>query len=81
MYRGAFLLTAALLIGVSAPATVGAQGVEGNWKFLYVTNGNFEQALAIVNLKTEGGKTTGELVNARLLKPTLKSVTNFGDHA
>ncbi len=79
MHPRAIVLSAALLLAASAPATVGAQGVEGNWKFSYVTNGN-EVGLAIVGLKTEGGKMTGALVTSRLLtNPMLKAVSQEGD--
>ena len=78
MIRRACVLTAALLLAIGAPAVADAQGVEGNWKFNIVANGTFEQTLAIVGLKTEGGKTTGEIV-AGFGNPTIKSVTREGN--
>lgn len=79
MVRRVCVFTAALLLAIAAPAVADAQGVEGNWKFNYVVNGNVEQTLAIVSLKTDGGKTTGELVTGRLANPTLKSVSQEGN--
>ena len=75
MIRGMFVCTAALLLAVSAPLSAGAQGVEGNYRLAYVINGNLEASLAIFALKTEGGKTTGELVTSRLQNGKLKSVS------
>ncbi|MSQ93241.1 MAG: hypothetical protein EXR98_01650 [Gemmataceae bacterium] len=73
-----FVVGIALLLAASAP--VAAQDVSGTWKLSYVTNGAFEQTTAIIKLKRDGDKTTGELVagNPRLLNLTLKSVGQDG---
>ncbi|HZZ80199.1 MAG TPA: hypothetical protein VFE62_16920 [Gemmataceae bacterium] len=71
MYRQICL---ALVVAVSAPMCVGAQGLEGNWKFNYNPNGNAEQSLAIVSLKDK----SGDVVASRLAGAKFKSVTQEG---
>ena len=79
MYHGPLALTAALLIAVSTPVRAGVQGIEGNWKVSYVTNGNIEHSFAIIKLNIDGGKSSGELVTAPRFGVTLKSVTQEGN--
>jgi hypothetical protein len=79
MYRKSFLHAFVMLIAVSAPLTVGAQGVEGTWKLSYVVVGAVEQTYAIVKMTTGGGKTTGELIDGRPAGIKLKSVTQSGN--
>jgi hypothetical protein len=79
MIRRACVLAAALLVAIGAPATVSAQSVDGNWKFIYVVNFNNEQTLAIIGLKTDDGKMTGDVVGGRLANPKIKSVTKEGN--
>ncbi len=76
MSRMLFGFTLALV----AVTTAHAQGIEGSWKLAYISNGNIENTAAIVKLKIQDGKTTGELVagNPRLLKLELKSITQEG---
>ena len=68
----------ALLAFIVLPLSIRAQSVEGNWKFNYVINGNFEQALAIVALKDDNGKVSGELVASRVSNPAFGSVSKDG---
>lgn len=69
-----------LAIAFLAAAGAHAQGIEGTWKLAYISNGNIENTAAIVKLKIQDGKTTGEMVAAspRLLKLELKSITQDG---
>jgi hypothetical protein len=75
MIRRTLGLAVAALIAIGAPAAADAQNVDGKWKLVYIGNGNLEVSLAIVTLKTEGGKTTGETVAGR----PVKSVSVEGD--
>ncbi len=79
MVRRAFLLTAALLLAIGAPASADAQMVDGNWKVAIVFRGNTETTVAIVGLKTDGAKTTGELVASILGNAKVKSITKDGN--
>src|SRR5438445_118444 len=80
MIRRLLVVSLALAFAVGAPARALAQGVEGAWKLSYVTTANLELTAAIVKLKVDGGKTTGELVagSPRIPNLTLKSVVQEG---
>jgi hypothetical protein len=69
MYRQICL---ALILAVGTPVCVGAQELNGNWKFRYIASGNAEQTLAIVDLKDS------KVVASRLLGGKFKSVTQEG---
>lgn len=68
------------VVAVGAPTRVLAQGVEGSWKLSYITTTSFESTAAIVKLKVDGGKTTGEIVagSPRIKNLVLKSVAQEG---
>jgi len=79
MLRWAVSACFALVLALNVPASAKAQNADGTWKLSYVLNG-LDTAMAIVKLKTQDGKVSGEMVAAspRILKLELKSVAQDG---
>lgn len=81
MTRFLFGFGLALVALATASTRVDAQGVEGTWRVTYVTGGTTENTYGIVKLSVKDGKTTGELVAARVVQKNssqLKSVSQDG---
>jgi hypothetical protein len=79
MLRWAVSACFALVFALNVPTTAMAQSVDGAWKLSYIFN-NIETTAAIVKIKSQDGKATGELIagSPRILNLTLKSVDQDG---